>query len=118
LEEGFLGKLIDSRPGKQLMDAAGAELITTSTEMIQFIQLLAFFDALPPPDFRKTGVFEGFVFNRGLGRQLDLTPMLTGRRLIVMGHLEDSPLPIPMTVEGEEVSSTGWTVVQWMYDLE
>lgn len=118
LEEGFLGKLIDSRPGKQLMDAAGVEVITTSTEMIQFIQLLAFFDALPPPDFRKTGLLEGFVFNRGLGRELDLTPMFAGRRLIVMGHLEDSPLPIPMTVEGEEVSSTGWTVVQWVYDLE
>lgn len=117
-DEGFLGKLIANRPGQQLIDAAGVEILTPSTEMIQFIQLLTFFDALPPPDFRKIGFPYAFVFNRGLGRQLDVTPMLAGRRLIVVGHLEDSPLPIPMAVEGDEVSSTGWTVVQWVYDLD
>lgn len=117
-EEGFLGKLISNRPGQQLIDATGAEFLAPSTEMIQFIQLLSFFDALPPPDFRKTGFPYAFVFNRGLGRELDLSPMLAGKRLIVIGHLEDSPLPIPMTVEGQAVSSSGWTVLRWVYDLQ
>ena len=49
---------------------------------------------------------------------MDLTPMFAQRRLIIVGHLEQSPLPIPLTVEDEEVSSSGWTVLRWVYDLE
>jgi hypothetical protein len=116
--EGFLGKLINTKPGQQLIDATGAEVLTSSSEMVKYIQMLCFFDTLPPPDFRKTGFPYAVAFNRSLGRQLDLTPLFAGRRLIVIGHMEDSPLPVPMTVQGEEVSASGWTVVRWVYDLE
>lgn len=116
--EGWLGQILSQAPGQKLIDISGAEVTTSSTEMIQYIQMLCFFDTLPPPDFRRRTIPSAVVYNRGLGRQLDLTPMLAGHRLIIVGHLEDSPLPIPITVQGQEVSASGWTVVRWVYDLE
>jgi hypothetical protein len=116
--EGFLGKLMNSQPGQKLIDATGAEFLTSSSEMVPYIQLLCFYDTLPPPDFRKTKHPYAVSYQRSLGRQLDLTRLLAGRRLIVIGHLEESPLPIPMTVGGDEIPSTGWTVVRWVYDFK
>lgn len=116
--EGWLGQIMANKPGQMLIDITGAEVMTSSTEMIRYIQMLSFFDTLPPPDFREIGFPQAVTYNRGLGRQLDLTPLLSGHRLIIVGHLDDSPLPIPMTVQGEEVSASGWTVVRWVYDLD
>ncbi len=119
LAEGFLGKLIKLNPGHQYIDTAtGMDIETSSSEMVQFIQLLCFYDTLPPPDFRKTGFPFAVSYKRALGKQLDLTHLLSGRRLIVIGHLEDSPLPIPMTVAGNEVPASGWTAVRWVYDFK
>ncbi len=117
-DEGFLGKLINARPGQALVDAyTGEEVVTTPSEMVQFIQMLCFYDTLPPPDFRRTGFPWALSYQRGLGRQLDLTPMLSERRLIILGLLQDSPLPAPLTVQGEAVTASGWTVVRFVYDL-
>ncbi|GAB4107950.1 MAG: hypothetical protein Kow00105_12730 [Phycisphaeraceae bacterium] len=116
-EEGYLGKLIRNKPGEQWIDDAGELIIAPSTEMIQLVELLTFYDTLPPPDFRQTGFPYPTVLRRHWGRHMDLTRMTTGRRLIVIGHLEASPLPIPLTVEGETVPSEGWAVVRWIYDL-
>ena len=118
-DEGFLGKLLNARPGQVAIDiATGEQVVTTPSEMVQYIQMLCFYDTLPPPDFRKTGFPWAVVYNRSLGRGMDMTPLLAERRLIIIGRLEDAPLPIPLTVQGKEVSSNGWTIVRWMYDLE
>ena len=37
--------------------------------------------------------------------------------LILIGHLRDSPSPVPLTVDGDTIPSQGWTVVRWVYDL-
>ncbi len=116
--EGWLGQILSGTPGQMLIDVTGAEVLTSSTEMIRYIQMLSFFDTLPPPNFRKIGFPQAVAYHRGLGQQLDVTPVLAGHRLIIVGHLEDSPLPIPMTVQEEEVSASGWTVVRWVYDLD
>ncbi len=117
-DEGYLGRLISNLPGQNLIDATGQESIILPTDFIRYIELLSFFDALPAPDFVKTGIPYTRVYQRSLGRQFDLTPLFAGRRVIVMGHLEDSPLPLPLTVGGEEIPSNGWTVVRWVYDFE
>ncbi len=117
-KEGFLGQLMSNQPGQQLINATGTEALTPSSEMIKYIQLLSFYDALPPPDFRKKGFNVAVNYQRALGRQLDLTHLMAGKRLIVIGHLENSPLPVPMTVNEKEIPSTGWTVVRWVYDFK
>ena len=47
----------------------------------------------------------------------DLSAMLTGPRLIILGHLEDAPLPADFTVDGERPESSGWLTVRYLYDL-
>ncbi len=113
---GFLGTVIARTPGAIDPEIGMPHVppIPGSDDTIYSVELLSFFNTLPPPDFRKTDFMRPPVgFARSLGRALDLTPMLAQRRLIVMGHLEDSPLPAPLRVEGREVQSTGWTVVRW-----
>jgi hypothetical protein len=116
--EGFLGQLMKNKPGQQLVDLSGAEIHSSSSETIKYIQLLCFYDTLPPPDFRMTSFPYAVSYHRALARQFDITRMLGGRRLIIIGHLEDAPLPVPLTVEDKEIPSTGWTVVRWVYDFK
>jgi hypothetical protein len=79
---------------------------------------MTFFGAVPPPDYEMDrGQYEMNVFSRSMTRDLDMTHLITGRRLIVIGHLRDSPSPVPLTVDGETIPSEGWTVVRWIYDL-
>ncbi len=118
IAEGFLGQLMSKKPGQNLIDATGTDVPASSSETIKYIQLLCFYDTLPPPDFRDTSFPYAITYQRALGRQLDITPLLAGQRLIIIGHLQDAQLPIPMTVGKQEIPSTGWTVVRWVYDFK
>jgi len=83
--------------------------------------LLSFFAALPPPMVTRDGshgAFNGFaLYERTVLRGLDLTALTTGRRIIIIGHLPNSKLPVPLSVDGETVPSEGWTIVRWIYDF-
>ena len=114
--EGFLGQQIDRRKfGESSSDSA----------VVYDTMLLSFFDALPPPIYENKHLnminFGGAVSNAGyhrsLLRDLDMTKLVTGRRVIIIGHLKDVSSPVPMTIDGEAVNSEGWTVVRWIYDL-
>jgi hypothetical protein len=84
-------------------------------------ELLSFFDALPPPDLKRDPdnpvLSTAFLLDRSLLGGLDLTPLLRGRRVILLGQLDDSPFPLPLTVDGETPPSRGRTVVRWVYDF-
>jgi len=108
--EGYLGTAIADRGFSQ---GSG-----NNNNIVRDIPLLTFFGALPPPDYETSQSFSGMsVFNRSLTRDLDLTHLITGRRIIIIGHLRDSPSPVPLTIDGEDIPSRGWTVVRWIYDL-
>ncbi|HEX7008440.1 MAG TPA: hypothetical protein VF184_00565 [Phycisphaeraceae bacterium] len=117
--EGYLGQLIGQKAGQRHLDLAPSQIPLADNEIIQFIEMLSFHAALPPPDFRQVG-FGQFpvVYRRTAARRLDLTPLTAGRRLILIGYLDHSPTPLPITVDGQRVPSNGWTVVRWVYDLE
>ncbi len=116
--EGYLGKVVDNKPGQKLIGTTGTEGYFSNSDTIQYIELLSFFDTLPPPEFSDVDYPYCVAYQRELGQQLDLTRLLAGHRLIIMGHLNDSPIPIPMTVDQEELPSNGWTVVRWVYDFK
>ncbi|MEM7624893.1 MAG: hypothetical protein AAF333_04615 [Planctomycetota bacterium] len=112
--------------GMRLGDEGGVvtDLVTAVDESViaRRMELLSFFEAVPPPDIKRdpdstVGLNDGRVLARTLGQRLDLTPLTQGRRVIVLGHLKDSPLPIPFTVDGQTPPSAGWTVVRWVYDF-
>ena len=119
-QEGYLGEQINGRGNLPSSD--------NDSTIVKEMNLLSFYDALPPPQYHvQPGIgglggfaFEGgpyYTYNRSLVRDTDLTHLITGRRIILIGHLRSSPSPIPMTVDGEDVESEGWTVVRWIYDL-
>ena len=109
--EGYLGDLIDRKTAHTQVSAVN--------DLIQRMDMLSFFNYLPPPDFRNGNVLPGpTTYRRTLGRAMDLTSLTNGKRLIIIGHLEDQPLPVPLTVDGKYLESRGWTVVRWIYDLD
>lgn len=117
-DEGLLGRRLGEEGG------IAVDLITAVDESViaRRMELLSFFEAVPPPDIRRDpnstiGFSDGRVLARTLGQRLDMTPLTQGRRVIILGHLKDSPLPIPLTVDGRTPASNGWTVVRWVYDF-
>ncbi len=115
--EGYLGARSEGLGIGSDRDADPFAVTVGEDRRIDLIDLLSFYDAMPPPNFRRTD-FRARNLQRSQGRALDMTHLIAGRRLIMVGHLEDSPLPIPLTVDGEPVPSRGWTVVRWIYDLQ
>lgn len=109
-DEGFLGSLMEVH---RRTAAGRREKITTGVEM------LTFFSALPPPDFRDTaGVFSSPVYARRQGRLMDMSHLLPLRRLMLIGHLEDNTVPLPLEVDGRSLASRGWTTLRWICRLE
>lgn len=117
--EGFLGNLIGLKTGVNMMNTSAEKVSVSNDVRVQAIEMLSFYETLPPPDFRNTSnPFPGPPsYKRELGRPFDLTALTSGRRLIIIGHLTQSPLPAPLTIDGETPESEGWTVVRWIYDL-
>lgn len=113
--EGYLGQLIGYKTGLRFLDA---EFIAEN-ELLQAMEMLSFHSALPPPNFRETDFATPVaMYERTLGRDLDFTHLIAGKRLIMIGYLTDAPLPAPLSVDGEPVPSEGWTMVRWVYDLD
>ena len=118
--EGFLGTLIGQRTGHRFTDLDPLQIAMADNEILQAVEMLSFYSALPPPNFRQTGRFGrgATAYDRAVGRSLDITHLTTGRRLIILGYLPDAPLPAELTVDGREPGASGWTVVRWVYDFE
>ena len=118
---GYLGELIRD-PGNppQRVLPGEPQIELSEDQTVRMIERLTFFSALPPPLWDRTDVFgpdRPWHARRTLGRSLDLTPWLAMRCLIVVGHLPDSELPLPLTVDGQTPTSSGWTVVRWICPL-
>ncbi len=111
-DEGFLGLLLEQQRGVADNVTPGNDTVTREFE------LLSFFDAMPPPRFDIVGFSPtNAALRRTIGRTLDLSDLLHGPRLIILGQLHDSPLPVDLTVDGVRPPSSGWTVVRLIYDL-
>jgi len=118
--EGYLGELIARTSGGNFQKLDPAKARVASNVLIERMEMLTFYDMLPPPNFRKMpGIGQGaaHTYVRDHGRPLDLSHLTAGRRLIVIGYLENSPLPAPLTVDGDNIASEGWTMVRWVKDL-
>ena len=56
--------------------------------------------------------------SRNTGKGTGSGFVISGKRIIIIGHLRKGPSPVPLTVDGESVDSQGWTVVRWVYDFD
>lgn len=114
IDEGFLGQQISAGLGA---GPTGGFAVSDDL-MVRRVWALSFFDTLPPPNYRRTDLaLSEATYHRPMSRNFDLTPLLAGNRVILIAQLKDSPLPAPLTVDGDPVQSHGWTVVRWICDL-
>ncbi len=90
---------------------------------------LSFYNYLPPPDFVNHGALmsglSGSVrpYYRQLGRAFDLSHLGALPRVIVIARVttkreDDAPLPVPFTVDGDTVPSSGETLVRWILPVK
>ncbi|MCC6580749.1 MAG: hypothetical protein IT440_09930, partial [Phycisphaeraceae bacterium] len=117
---GYLWVLMGNKPLMRLADQMMDRVRIAPDEVRSATELLSFYSTLPPPKWweKPTALVEGPThFVRTLGRGLDITPWLAGPRLILIGYLSDSPLPMPLEVDGRRLPSRGWTVVRWSCPL-
>ena len=115
--EGLLGKRLATRVDTSMPFAGGTQGLSDAV-IIEQMEILSFFDYLPPPNFRDTRNFSRFgVLRRPVGQSLDLSALAGTRCVILIGHLPDGPLPAPLTLAGRTPPSNGWTTVRCVFDL-
>jgi len=85
------------------------------------LEMLSMFHQLHPPPYQRSPrapeAVEGVQFIRPMGRELDLSPWFSRPCLIVIGYLDEGPLPAPLTMNGEEIRSDGQTMVRWILPM-
>lgn len=82
---------------------------------------LSLFSVLPPPDVSPSMAGNIPHLRRSATHGLDLSRWVTQPCVMVIGHLATptaSPCPVPITVDGELIPTSGRTVVRWVYPLE
>lgn len=117
---GYLGERIRvNKPLQRFLDdEERVPLQPAANEMILGSEMLTFYSMLPPPEWWVTDWRVPRVnYYRAAGRAMDLSHLVKLRRLIIIGYLKDSPLPLPLTVNGGNVTGTGWTMVRWVCPL-
>ena len=82
---------------------------------------LSLFSVLPPPDV--SPAMSGNIphLRRSATHGVDLSRWVTQPCVMVIGHMANplsSPSPVPITVDGEVIPTSGRTVVRWVYPLE
>ena len=113
--DGYLAERIRvNKPGERLAQGDVGRIVLGDNEIVVNSEVLTFYSMLPPPRYWDEGWQGPIHYYRALGRQLDLTALLKLRRLIIIGYLKDSPLPVPLTIDGRRAKGRGWTVVRWI----
>lgn len=97
----------------------GFGLASETTDPNQATEVLSFYSMLPPPPYIRNPPSDVKVLRvtRNAGRELDLSSWFTEPCLVVMGRLDDVPLPYPVLVDGEGVESSGSVYVRWVLPL-
>jgi hypothetical protein len=95
----------------------------TNKEWQTKMEMLSFYSHLTPPVFKKLAdVKQGPASHHSIregGRALDLSSWFSRPCIIVMGFLQNSPIPVDISMDGEQINkSHGTTIVRWVYPLE
>jgi len=127
-DEGYLGAIIKSIIGdrRETDDEGQVKVVDPGAPaIVNRLELMTFFSMLPPPNFMADddgnvlGSRTPVHFVRSIARTADLSHLTSLRRVIILGHIDkNSPLPAPVTVDGDEIDSSGWTMVRFVLGVE
>jgi hypothetical protein len=86
------------------------------------MEMLSLYSHLEPPIYQKNSQSKQspdyFQTTRSGGHTLDFAEWFNKPCIIVMGFIPNSPIPIQISVDDEQISqSTGETFVRWIYPL-
>ncbi|BAM03937.1 hypothetical protein PSMK_17780 [Phycisphaera mikurensis NBRC 102666] len=114
---GWLNAVLDQGG---LAAAADRGLEPSLADPVRAGEALSFFGRLPPPDVNTVVPPFAARLQRALPGLvgLDLSHLTGGPRLIVLGHAEGDPLPVPLRVDGQVPPSSGRTLYRVIVDLE
>lgn len=122
---GFLADRIEQKAGQAPTPDNPQQARPDRFKQVPVIELLTFYNTLPPPRYfvRDGGATIAELnkpsgFRRASARVMDLTRLVGLKGMIIMGHLDNSPLLAPLKVDGDFPSSSGWTVVRWIVPLD
>ena len=76
---------------------------------------LSLYGVLDPPDARSND--RQVLAQRADAHRYDLSRWFSRPCVIVIGQIENGPSPVPLTLNGEPMGTTGKTVVRWVYPL-
>lgn len=110
IEDGF---------GRNSMSRGGAE---TRKDWRSKMEMLSLYSHLQPPTYQKSpdskqGPSSHHSTRTG-GHNLNFAEWFGRPCIIVMGFIQNAPIPVPISVDGEQnMQSTGETFVRWVYPL-
>jgi hypothetical protein len=79
------------------------------------LMALSLFGVLDPPDAVSDS--RQVLAQRADVHRYDLSRWFSRPCVMVMGQLENSPSPVPLTLNGDPMGTTGRTMVRWVYPL-
>ncbi len=88
-----------------------------SSRTLRRFEALAWRSMLGQPDYQDRGVDAKHILQARDAQGPDLGVWFTQPCLIIVGRLDDVPLPIPLRVDGREPPSEGRVLVRWVYPL-
>lgn len=95
----------------------GAFMASSRPSDYDSIIMLSFYNMLPAPNFGQKGFSMSgseVNFQREAGRDLDISQWTRSPCVIIIGRLDESTMPAPLSVDGDLVSrSEGATIVRW-----
>jgi hypothetical protein len=99
--------------------AGGFGLAGDDIDIVRGTEMLSFYGMLEPPPYLRNPPQNPEILRiaRADMRELDLSARFAEPCLIVLGSLDDVPLPYPVEVDGETVPSEGRVLVRWILPL-
>jgi hypothetical protein len=115
--EKFIGTITPSGGGIANLGVTVPSAVDPATP--NYHTLAALFSMMPQPNWDKSIVNNASVatMHRLASQGLDLGKWFTQPCIIIIGHIEKGPTPVPITIDGDPCPTEGRTVVRWVYPL-
>lgn len=85
------------------------------TNVVKYLNGISLYPLLPMPKPRDIG--RAIVVQRENTHGFDIARWFTQPCLIVLGHIKKGESPVPIEVDGVEITTSGHTMVRWIYPL-
>jgi len=96
------------------------QLVGVTSGSVADYSLINFMNVIGQPEYAREDFNQSVhaLVSRQMTHTMDISKWLTQPCIIITGHVEDAPCPVPFQLDGRTVPSTGRTIVRWMFPLD